>query len=121
MLRQPRTYYNEIDLYCCDWLSNLMDAGHITPGRIDERSIVDLSPDDVRGYDHVHLFAGIAGWDLALQLAGWPADRPVWTGSCPCQPFSTAGQQVGLAEPADTRGHEWLSERVTEVLEKAAA
>lgn len=27
----------------------------------------------------------------------------------------------GLAEPADTRGHEWLAERVTEVLEKAAA
>jgi ribonuclease P protein component len=27
----------------------------------------------------------------------------------------------GLAEPADTRGHEWLRERVTEVLEKAAA
>ena len=27
----------------------------------------------------------------------------------------------GLAEPADTRGHDWLAERVTEVLEKAAA
>jgi len=27
----------------------------------------------------------------------------------------------GLAEPADTRGHEWLVERVTEVLDKAAA
>ena len=27
----------------------------------------------------------------------------------------------GLAEPADTRGQEWLAERVTEVLEKAAA
>jgi hypothetical protein len=26
-----------------------------------------------------------------------------------------------LAEPADTRGHQWLVERVTEVLEKAAA
>jgi ribonuclease P protein component len=27
----------------------------------------------------------------------------------------------GLAEPADTRGHEWLVDRVTEVLDKAAA
>jgi len=27
----------------------------------------------------------------------------------------------GLAEPADTRGHEWLVERLGEVLEKAAA
>ena len=27
----------------------------------------------------------------------------------------------GLAEPAESRGHEWLRERVAEVLEKAAA
>lgn len=27
----------------------------------------------------------------------------------------------GLAEPAEVRGHEWLAERVTEVLGKAAA
>jgi ribonuclease P protein component len=27
----------------------------------------------------------------------------------------------GLAEPADTRGHEWLRERVSEVLQKASA
>ncbi len=27
----------------------------------------------------------------------------------------------GLAEPADTRGHDWLTERVVEVLDKAAA
>ena len=27
----------------------------------------------------------------------------------------------GLAEPADKRGHAWLAERVTEVLDKAAA
>lgn len=40
-------YYNEIDIFCCAWLSNLMDAGHITPGRIDDRSIVDVRPEDV--------------------------------------------------------------------------
>jgi ribonuclease P protein component len=27
----------------------------------------------------------------------------------------------GLAEPADTRGSDWLAERVTEILDKAAA
>ena len=32
--------------------------------------------------------AGIAGWSFALRLARWPDTRPVWTGSCPCQPFS---------------------------------
>jgi DNA (cytosine-5)-methyltransferase 1 len=85
-----RAYYNEIDRYCCDWLQNLMDAGHITRGRIDDRSIADLSPDDVRGYERVHFFAGIAGWELALQMSEYAG--PVWTGSCPCQPFSAAGK-----------------------------
>jgi DNA (cytosine-5)-methyltransferase 1 len=83
-------YYNEIDRYCCDWLQNLMDAGHITPGKIDDRSIADLSPDDVRGYERVHFFAGIGGWELALQMSEYAG--PVWTGSCPCQPFSAAGK-----------------------------
>jgi DNA (cytosine-5)-methyltransferase 1 len=97
-----KAYYNEIDHYCCDWLSNLMDAGHITPGKIDDRSIADVSPDDVRGFERVHFFAGIAGWDLALNLAGW-ADGPVWSGSCPCQPFSAAGQ----GKAADDERHLW--------------
>jgi DNA (cytosine-5)-methyltransferase 1 len=82
--------YNEIDRYCCDWLQNLMDAGHITSGKIDDRSIADLSPDDVRGYERVHFFAGIGGWELALQMSEYAG--PVWTGSCPCQPFSAAGK-----------------------------
>jgi DNA (cytosine-5)-methyltransferase 1 len=88
-------YYNEVDPYAAQWLRNLVAAGHIAPGDVDERSIVDVQPDDVRGYDQCHWFAGIAGWSLALRLAGWPDDRPVWTGSCPCQPFSTAGKGAG--------------------------
>jgi len=98
LLAAMTAYYNEVDRYCCDWLSNLMDAGHITPGKIDDRSIVDVSPDDVRGFERVHWFAGIAGWDHALNLAGWPDTRPVWTGSCPCQPFSAAGKGGGGAD-----------------------
>lgn len=93
-----KCYYNEIDRFCCDWLSNLMDAGLITPGVIDDRSIADVSPDDLTGFQRCHFFAGIAGWELALRLAGWPSDRPVWTGSCPCQPFSSAGRQTGVAD-----------------------
>ena len=91
-----RAYYNEHDRFCCDWLQNLMDGGHITPGRIDDRDIRDVQPDDLDGYERVHLFAGIAGWDLALNLAGWHG--PVWTGSCPCQPLSSAGQGKGDAD-----------------------
>lgn len=74
-----------------------MDAGAITPGRIDDRSICDLTPDDVAGFDRVHFFAGIAGWEVALDLAGW-GGRPVWTGSCPCQPWSAAGEGTGASD-----------------------
>ncbi len=88
-------YYNEIDPYAAAWLRNLIAAGHIAPGDVDERSIVDVQPDDLKGYTQCHFFAGIAGWSLALRMAGWADDREVWTGSCPCQPLSVAGKQRG--------------------------
>jgi DNA (cytosine-5)-methyltransferase 1 len=84
-------YYNENDAFAAAWLRNLIAAGLIAPGDVDERSIVDVKPDDLRGYTQCHFFAGIGGWSVALRQAGWSDDRSVWTGSCPCQPFSAAG------------------------------
>jgi DNA (cytosine-5)-methyltransferase 1 len=92
------TYYNEIDPYAAQWLRNLIDAGHIAPGVVDERSIEDVRPDDLREFTQCHFFAGIGIWSLALRRAGWSDDRPVWTGSCPCQPFSESGQGAGFAD-----------------------
>ena len=91
-------YYNEFDPQAAQWLRNLIAAGLIPAGDVDERSIEDVIPNDLRGYTQCHFFAGIAGWSLALDLAGWPRDRPVWTGSCPCQPFSSAGKGNGFAD-----------------------
>lgn len=92
----PQAYYNEHDPRAAAWLRELIAEGHIAPGVVDTRSILEVRPHELAGYAQVHLFAGIGGWSLALRLAGVPDSAEVWTGSCPCQPFSTAGQ--GLAE-----------------------
>ena len=91
-------YYNENEPYAAMWLRNLIVAGHIAPGDVDERSIADVMPSDLIGYTQCHFFAGIGGWSIALRLAEWPDDQPVWTGSCPCQPFSGAGKRSGAAD-----------------------
>ena len=91
-------YYNEFDPKAAAWLRELIAAGEIAPGIVDERSISDVTADDLSGFTQCHFFGGIGGWSLAMRLAGWPDDRPVWTGSCPCQPFSAAGKRGGTAD-----------------------
>lgn len=103
-MRNERAYYNEIDPHAAQWLRNLIAGGHIAAGDVDERSITDVRSDDVRGYRQCHFFAGIGGWSLAMRLAGWPDERPAWTGSVPCQPYSVASVGHGGAQgPRDER------------------
>ena len=98
-----RVYYNEFNEYAAQWLVNLIDAKLIPAGIVDSRSILEVTPSDLQGFTQCHFFAGIGGWPLALRTAGWADDRPVWTGSCPCQPFSAAGNN---ARQSDER-HLW--------------
>lgn len=91
-------YYNEHDPKAAAWLRELIRRNLIAPGEVDERSIVDVRSDDLRGYGQCHFFAGIGVWSYALRLAGWDDARLVWTGSCPCQPFSAAGKGEAYAD-----------------------
>lgn len=53
---KPFALYNEIDPFAAQWLRNLIAAGHIAPGEVDERSIEDVTPDDLRGFTQCHFF-----------------------------------------------------------------
>jgi DNA (cytosine-5)-methyltransferase 1 len=96
-------YYNEFDPFAAAWLRELIKEGLIPNGEVDERSIIDVNGKDLKGFTQCHFFTGIGGWSYALELAGWSADRPVWTGSPPCQPFSVAGNKKGQ----DDERHLW--------------
>jgi DNA (cytosine-5)-methyltransferase 1 len=91
-------YYNEWDAETAAWLRELIRQGYLPAGDVDERSITEVNPNEIRGYKQWHFFAGIGGWSLALRMAGWAEDRPVLTGSPPCQPFSNAGRKHGIAD-----------------------
>ncbi len=101
---KSRAYYNEYDPKAAAWLRELIKHGLIALGDVDERSIVDVQPQDLASYTQVHLFAGIGGWSYALRLAGVPDDFPVWTGSCPCPPFSVAGKRKVCPVCEEIRG-----------------
>jgi DNA (cytosine-5)-methyltransferase 1 len=94
----PRAYYNEIDPQAAHWLRNLITAGQIAPGDVDERDVREVEPDDLSGYTQCHFFAGIGIWSGAMRLAGLADEYPAWTASCPCQSFSTAGAGLGKAD-----------------------
>lgn len=90
--------YNEIEPYPAQWMRNLCAADLIAPGEVIKADIRSLTPERLAGATQAHFFAGIGVWSYALRLAGWPDDVPVWTGSCPCQPFSTAGRGKGFTD-----------------------
>jgi len=96
-------YYNDIDINAVRLLDRLQMDGEITADLIDHRDIAEVQAHELQGFTRCHFFAGIGGWELALNWAGFPRERVVWTGSCPCQPFSNLGLHKGL----DDERHVW--------------
>lgn len=99
--------YNEIDPFAAQWLRELCKQNLIAPGEVWEVDIRDIKPADLEGVVQFHAFAGIGVWSYALRRAGWPDDRPVWTGSCPCQPWSDAGAVHGRNKGEDDERDLW--------------
>src|SRR5579863_657410 len=97
-------YYNEIDTYCSKWLERLISSNVLPQGIVDNRSIIMANYVNLGLFNQCHFFAGIGGWPLALRMSNWPKDEPIWTGSCPCQPFSIASPN--RSRTADDR-HQW--------------
>lgn len=105
--QHPTAYYNEINPDAAACIRTLIAGGHIMPGHVDARSVVDVRPSDLVGFTRLHFFAGWAAWDHALHLAGWPAGRSVWTGSCPCQPWTRSGAVHGRNRGFEDERHLW--------------
>lgn len=101
--QETMIYYNDNHRPVVSWLRDLINRGMLANGLVDNRRIEDVRPNDLAGYRRCHFFAGIGGWELALQMAKWPDDAEIWTGSCPCQPFS----QMGKMRAAFDERHVW--------------
>lgn len=95
--------YNEFEPYAANWLCNLVREDLLPKGLVDRRDMKDMSPEYLSRFTQYHFFAGIGGWPLALRMAGVPEHWNIWTGSCPCQPFSIAGKRKGK----DDERHLW--------------
>lgn len=87
-----RAYYNECEPFAAQWLRNLVSAGLIAPGDVDERDIRDVHPSDLKGYTQCHFFAGVKGKARVLQACN--SSDPAIGGTSGKEPKSSRATQA---------------------------
>lgn len=99
-----RVLYTDINPVNMDWIRYLVKEQLLPDGDCVRCDMKDFDYDLLDYYPQCHFFAGIGGWPYALAIANVPTDWKVWTGSCPCQPFSNSSiHQKGI----DDDRHLW--------------
>lgn len=93
--------YTDFDPACCAWITELIRMGEIPHGEVWCKPIQEIQANELSRFHQFHAFCGIAGWPLAGKIAGLGPNDEWWSGSCPCQPFSMAGEQQGEADARD--------------------
>ena len=94
-------YYNEIDPYAAQWLRNLISPATLRQAMSMKETSAMFIPTTFDATANVISSPGSASEPrpAARRLAD---DRPVWTGSCPCPPFSAAGKDNSVLLAAAT-------------------
>ena len=102
-------YYNDNDKYCCQVLRERVADGQLPEGTVDDRNIKDVQAEELTHYRQIHLFAGIGGFPLALQLANFGANRSILTAGWPCTDLSYSGKGKGLKGEHSSLWYETLA------------
>lgn len=93
-------WFHELNPYRCAVLRK-----NFTSATVVEGDIRALAAEDVSS-GQAHFFAGIGGFGLACEWAGF--DGPIWTGGFPCTDISCAGKGAGLDGRNSGLWFEWL-------------
>ena len=107
LLMTNNVYYNENDPFAAAWLRELMAAGAIPQGVVDERSIVEVAAADLAEFTQCHFFAGIGVWaspyvkpvGRKMSSAGRDlarANHSLWPESEPAHPMGVTCGPRGL-------------------------